>query len=96
MDGGDPKVYTSPRHAVIWFLKRSRTLWKRKYQQLKEDQKRLRNRVADVTKSREAWRASAEVFQERICELERENAALREQCERGGKSGPCRVGPISR
>src|SRR5260370_39524475 len=96
MDGNEQAVYTSPRHAAVWFLNRSRKLWKEKYQELKKDQKLLRNRVADVTRSREKWRSSAEISQERICELERENAALREQCERGGKSRPCSVGPRSR
>ena len=41
--------------------------------------KRLQNRVADVTKSREKWRNEAEQLSRRVHELEAENAALREQ-----------------
>src|SRR4051794_13490564 len=53
---GDPVQYQSPRRVQVWFLSRSRRRWKQKYQELKQEAKRLRNRVADVTKSREKWR----------------------------------------
>ena len=39
----------------------------------------MRNRVKDVTDSRENWRGQTEQQQQRIKELEAENAALREQ-----------------
>ena len=30
------KDYKSPPHALIWFFRKSRDLWKRKYQELRE------------------------------------------------------------
>lgn len=71
--------YTSPPWAQRWFLERSRKLWKEKYMGLKADAKRLQNRVNDVTKSRENWRAQAKQKDERIQALQTENAALQEQ-----------------
>lgn len=62
--------YTTPRWVQVWFLRRSRDNWKRKYMRLKAEAKRLRNRVNDVTKSRESWRRQ-------VRDLEAENAALR-------------------
>src|SRR5258708_38476779 len=53
---GESVEYQSPRRVQVWFLSRSRRRWKQKYQALKREAKRLRNRVADVTKSREKWR----------------------------------------
>jgi uncharacterized protein YlxW (UPF0749 family) len=52
----------------VWFLKRSRDGWKQKYQQLKAEAKRLQNRVADVTKSRDRWRAQAEAAELRLAQ----------------------------
>lgn len=69
---GREKEYVTPRWVQAWFLKRSRDKWKQKYVKLKSDEKRLKNRVNDVTRSRESWR-------KRVEELEAENAALREQ-----------------
>jgi hypothetical protein len=40
--------YTTPRWVQVWFLVRSRARWKRKYQDLKIQAKRLQNRVNDV------------------------------------------------
>ena len=85
MDGDQPVVetsaYKSPKHAQIWFLQRSRRTWKKKYRQLKADQKRLLNRVNDVTKSRERWYGEAQADAERVRELEAENAALKQELE---------------
>src|SRR4051812_50225724 len=53
---GEQVEYRSPRRVRVWFLSRSRRRWKQKYQELKREVKRLRNRVADVTKSRQEWR----------------------------------------
>jgi predicted nuclease with TOPRIM domain len=73
------RKYTTPRWVQAWFLQRSRDNWKRKYQALKADSKRLLNRVNDVSRSREAWRREVE-------RLTAENAALREQAalKKGG------------
>jgi hypothetical protein len=73
----DPKpVYTTPARVQAWFLQRSRRNWKRKYMELKANEKRLENRVHDVTKSREKWRDEAQQLKQRIQELEAENATL--------------------
>lgn len=71
--------YKSPKHAQVWFLNRSRRRWKKKYQELKVVEKRWKNRVADVSKSRESWQAQAEVAASRVRELEAENLELRER-----------------
>ncbi|EQD77604.1 hypothetical protein B1A_02880, partial [mine drainage metagenome] len=75
---GAKKKYTTPRWVQVWFLQRSRDKWKQKYKQLKLYAKRMRNRVNDVTHSRENWREQTEKQGQRIKELEAENAALRE------------------
>jgi hypothetical protein len=54
------REYKTPRWVQVWFLRRSRDNWKKKYMALKAEAKRLQNRVNDVTKSRERWRALAE------------------------------------
>jgi hypothetical protein len=64
--------YTTPRWVQAWFLGRSRDNWKRKYKECKVREKRLKNRVNDVTRSRACWRERAE-------QLEKENATLREK-----------------
>lgn len=68
----DPPKYSTPRWVQVWFLQRSRDNWKKKYQALKSESKRLLNRVNDVSKSRQKWRRQVE-------RLQAENAALREQ-----------------
>ena len=46
-----PKNYTSRPGALIWFFRKSRDLWKSKYQTLKASVKQDKNRLADLTKS---------------------------------------------
>jgi len=58
--GGTAARYKTPRWVQVWFLRRSRDNWKKKYMALKAEAKRLQNRVNDVSKSRERWRALAE------------------------------------
>jgi len=82
-----PEPFTTPPRVQAWFLKRSRDNWKRKYQSMKADEKRLRNRVADVTKSRVQWREQAQQTQQRLQELEAENTALRQQLAALKKDG---------
>ncbi len=69
------RQYITPRWVQVWFLRRSRNNWKRKYKQLKADAKRLQNRVSDVTRSRDRWREQAQRQGERISELEAGHAA---------------------
>lgn len=84
----DKKVeYTTPRWVQVWFLRRSRDNWKKKYAKLKSDSKLLKNRVSDVTKSREKWHEECEEQKQRIHQLEAENAALQEQLAALKKDG---------
>ena len=94
----DQKVeYKTPRWVQVWFLRRSRNNWKRKYMQLKTDSKRLQNRVNDVSKSREKWRDETKELQRLVRKLEAENAALQEQVAALKKDGPLAgVGPRRR
>lgn len=59
------------------FLEISRDGWKRKYKELKDSIKRLKNRVVDLTKSREQWRSKAEQARDQVSVLEAEIASLR-------------------
>jgi chromosome segregation ATPase len=83
--------YKTSHRVQAWFLARSRRCWKQKHKELKVEAKRLQNRVADVTKSREKWRQQAEQMSQRVQELEAQNAALQEQAALK-KDGP-RAGP---
>jgi chromosome segregation ATPase len=73
----NPKDYKSRPGALAWFFRKSRDGWKRKYRDLKATVKGLKNRIADLTKSREQWRAKAEQATGRLGALEAENAELR-------------------
>ena len=85
----DGKVeYKTPRWVQVWFLRRSRSNWKRKYMELKTDSKRLQNRVNDVGKSREKWRDETKELEKLVRKLQAENAALREQLAAEKKDGP--------
>jgi len=85
----DGKVdYKTPRWVQVWFLRRSRNNWKRKYMELKTGSKRLQNRVNDVSKSREKWRDKSKEREKLVRKLEAENAALREQLAAEKKDGP--------
>ncbi len=69
--------YRSRPGALIWFFRKSRDGWKRKDQDLKAAEKASKNRIADLTRSREQWRTRAEQAGERLAASEAENAALR-------------------
>lgn len=79
VEEAEREEYTTSYRVQAWFLGRSRDLWKQKYMDLKADEKRMQNRVADVTKSREKWRKEAEELRQRVQELEAQTAALQEQ-----------------
>jgi predicted nucleic acid-binding Zn-ribbon protein len=92
-DDGPTKRYTTSHRVQAWFLGRSRDRWKRKYQDLKAQAKRLQNRVHDVSKSRAQWREEAEKLQRQLQELEVHNAALLQQVaaeKKGGVAGAAR------
>jgi hypothetical protein len=73
------KNYSSRPGALIWFFRKSRDGWKEKYRSLKPSVKQLKNRVVDVTKSRDQWRLKAEKAATRLVALEAEVATLRDQ-----------------
>jgi hypothetical protein len=87
-EGRPGKEYTTPHRVQAWFLGRSRDRWKRKYQQVKSDAKRLQNRVNDVSKSRAKWREETEELQRRVQELTAANVALQQQVAAQKKGGP--------
>ena len=89
MNGQDDHktAYTTPARVQAWFLQRSRDNWKRKYGDLKANEKRLQNRVNDVCKSREHWRKQVDQLTRQLRELEAENAALQEQLAALKKDG---------
>jgi hypothetical protein len=76
-----PKDFKSRPGALAWFFRKSRDGWKRKYQHLKATIKGYKNRIADLTKSRQQWRLKAEQAGERLVALEAEVADLRAQVE---------------
>jgi hypothetical protein len=82
-------TYKTSHRVQAWFLGRSRKRWKQKYKELKVQAKVLKNRVADVTKSREKWREEAEQMSRRVQELEAQNAALQKEAAALKKHGPC-------
>src|SRR6202008_3026460 len=85
--------YKSRPGALIWFFHKSRDNWKRKHQDLKATVKGYKNRIADLTKSREQWKLKAEQAGERLATLEAENAELRAQRAEEEKKKRTRRGP---
>jgi hypothetical protein len=79
-----PQDYKSRPGALIWFFRKSRDGWKRKYQALKAAEKGYKNRIADLTKSREHWRAEAQRAGERRAAAEAELAELRARAAAAG------------
>jgi hypothetical protein len=69
--------YKSRPGALIWFFRKSRDGWRRKYQDLKAAEKGYKNRIADLSKSREHWRTEAQRADERLAAAEAELAELR-------------------
>jgi chromosome segregation ATPase len=70
-------AYTTSKQVQAWFLRRSRDLWKSKYADLKLELKRVRQRVADMERSRAQWCRKAEDAGQQIEALQAENARLR-------------------
>jgi predicted nucleic acid-binding Zn-ribbon protein len=79
--------YKTPKRVQAWFLQKSRNRWRRKYRELKQEQKRLRNCVADVSKSREKWRQEVQELRERNKQLEADLARLRAEGSAAFKKG---------
>lgn len=81
------RKYTTPAYVQAWFLQKSRDNWKKKYSLVKSDVRQLKNRMGDVSKSREHWRSLAEQQARRLEDLEAQNAALQEQLAALKKDG---------
>lgn len=71
--------YKSRPGALSRFFRMSRDGWKSKYKDLKATVKGYKNRIADLTRSRDQWRIKAERAGDQITALEAENAELRVQ-----------------
>jgi chromosome segregation ATPase len=71
--------YKSRPGALAWCFRKSRDLWKAKYQDLKASFKRLTNRAADLTKSRDQWRLKAERAHDQLAATEAQVAGLQAQ-----------------
>ena len=67
--------FTSPWRNLAWSFRKSRDTWKKKYQALKGEHKRLQSQVRDVRASREEWRCKAEQEQKTSQALREEMAA---------------------
>ncbi len=46
-----PRTYRSPLHALVWSFRKSRDNWKRKYQDVKADLRRVHRRLDRITKA---------------------------------------------
>jgi chromosome segregation ATPase len=90
----DPKEYKSRPGALAWFFRKSRDGWKRKYQDLKATVKGYKNRIADLTESREQWRAKAEQAGQRLRALGAENAELRARIAAAVEKKKRTAGPV--
>jgi hypothetical protein len=67
------KDYTSRPGALSRFFRMSRDGWKSKYKDLKATVKGYKNRIADLTKSREQRRIRAERAGEQITTMQKKN-----------------------
>ena len=74
----DTTEFKSPKGKLVRFFQRSRDGWKRKYMELKRNNKKLSNQTRAVEKSRAHWREIARREQRRSREFERELAELDE------------------
>lgn len=72
-------AFASPWRNLAWSFRKSRENWKKKYQDLKGEHKRLENQVRDVRKSRGQWRDVAKQSQEESQVLREEIAGLQAQ-----------------
>jgi len=63
--------YKSPPHKVIEFIKKGRDQLRVKYRELRAKLRVAENQVRVVTKSREAWRARAEVAEAELKDLKK-------------------------
>ena len=77
--GNALKRFRSPLRVLAASFQRSRDRWKQKCMDVKAELKRLKVRVSDVGKSRDAWRDKAETKQRQLEALQSQVQSLQEQ-----------------
>mgnify|MGYP003694498963 CR=1 FL=1 len=75
----EPSSTRARGRVQVWFLSRSRRLWKQKHCGVKARGQAERNRVADGNKSREKWRTEVEQLRQQVRRCEQELATLKAQ-----------------
>lgn len=66
------RKFKSPARMLARFFRASRDRWKKKCQQRKAENKRLKNQVNDVNKAKELWKQRAKAAEANAAELETE------------------------
>jgi methyl-accepting chemotaxis protein len=75
--------FRSPMRVLARSFQRSRTRWKQKYLDLREELQRLKVRVHDVNESREHWKEQAQARQRELAELQAELTELQRRVNDG-------------
>src|SRR2546421_200768 len=91
-----PEVYTTSKQVQAWFLRRSRDLWKKKYAAVKVESKRLKQQVADASRSRADWRGTAEDARRERQALQAQVAELQARLDVPAGDAPKKSAPSSR
>ena len=76
--GRTERRFKSPNRVLARSFRLGRDKWKAKYKKLKEEWKRMKNRVADARRSREQWSSQARQLQAEVERL-KQAAAAQEQ-----------------
>lgn len=71
--------YRSPARVLVAWFRDSRDAWKRKFQEVKVELKRLKVRVSDVDQSREHWKQQAQRRGQELAALQAEVEQLRQR-----------------
>jgi chromosome segregation ATPase len=74
---GQRESYRSPARVLAAWFRDSRDAWKRKFQELQVELKRLKVRVSDVDQSREHWKEQARRREQELAALQAEVEQLR-------------------
>lgn len=77
--------FRSPVRVLASFFQKSRDKWKQRYMDAKRELKRFHVRVADVSKSRDAWRGKAEARQTELQILQAQVQELQHQLSEGNR-----------
>jgi chromosome segregation ATPase len=93
VEGKAERRFKSPNRILARSFRLGRDNWKAKYKKLKEELKRMKNRVADARRSREQWSSKAQQLQAELGRLKQATAAqdqnqptvASEEGEKGGR-----------